>query len=84
MLVSRFLIDLQEANRKAVDQTSLANPSSTLSANDTLHFANFANSFGASIAVPGVEEETRPEWAEAEASTPEDTVVSSEVDGSYQ
>ncbi|TFK82550.1 hypothetical protein K466DRAFT_603591 [Polyporus arcularius HHB13444] len=84
VLVSRFLIDLQEANRKAVDQTSLVNPSSTLSANDTLHFANFANSFGASIAVPGVEEETRPEWAEAEASTPEDTVVSSEVDGSYQ
>ena len=70
ILVSRFLIDLQEANRKAVDHTSFANTTSTLRADTTLHFANFVNSFGASIAVPGVEEdEDTPEVTETDKST---------------
>ncbi|KAI0711168.1 hypothetical protein C8T65DRAFT_185592 [Cerioporus squamosus] len=83
VLVSRFLIDLQEANRKAVHQTSFANPDSSLTDDDPLHFANFVNSFGASIAVPGVEEENRFDLVEAEKPTQEDTGSSSDrVNGS--
>ncbi|RPD65617.1 hypothetical protein L226DRAFT_567174 [Lentinus tigrinus ALCF2SS1-7] len=81
ILVSRFLIDLQEANKKALDQTSSddSNATSTVRADDSLHFANFVNSFGASIAVPGAEEEYYLEEAEADKPELEDCGGSPEV-----
>ncbi|RPD65618.1 hypothetical protein L226DRAFT_567173 [Lentinus tigrinus ALCF2SS1-7] len=68
ILVSRFLMDLQEANRKAVDQTS-----SVVSAPDSLHFVtNFVDSFGASITIPGVGEDYFPELSGADKSAIQD------------
>ena len=52
VLVSRFLIDLQEANRSAIGQASFADVASMPQAAVTLHFArSLVNSFGASIAI---------------------------------